>query len=546
MKYFALALALLPGTAYANDFDAAYNSITGDNIAADIATLASDEFEGRGPGGRGEDRTITYLAEQFEAAGAEEAINGSYFQPFGLARLSRTGVSDFTVTGPNGDLNLAMRDDYVLFGGRPEERMTIADSPLVFGGFGIVAPEENWDDYDGVNLTGATIVLFRGDPGTATQDENLFGGIALSPYGLSSTKYDAVSERGGRAVLMIHTDDSAGFPWATIAAGGGGSEQYFLAEDDGPHLDMVAHMSEPAARRMFEAAGMDFDNLYAAAAEAGFHAQPMNLRATGEVSGEIDIITTNNVIARIEGSEAPEECVVYTAHWDHMGINPDAPTEDKIFNGAVDNATGTAMLINMARAYGMLDESPRRSIYFFATAAEERGLYGAEHYVTDPACELVQTAAVLNMDAAFPFSDHWQATTITGLGTSEIEDFVNEAAARLGRVVQDDGAPQAGAFYRSDHWPFVKAGVPALFAVGNPTQAQIEAEPELMERFTNYMTGGYHNPADEYDPDSWLMGGIEGDARIMFETGWMIANDERFPNFNYDTPYRRLRDAMVR
>lgn len=538
-----LILAACAPAASGSDFDAAYETITGEAIAADIAILASDGFEGRGPGGNGERLTINHIADAFREAGIGPANNGSYFQPFGLAHYQREGLGSFSITGPSGDVELAVRDDYVTYAGRPSAAIDLDLSRVVIGGFGIDAAEEGWHDYDGADLEGATVILFRGDPGTASNDPSRFGGSALSVHGLLGTKYDAISARGGAAAIVIHTDASAGYPWATMAAGGGGNEQYFLAESDDTHLDMVVHMSEPAARRLFAAAGIDFDATYGAATEPGFRAIETTLRASGSLRGVVEVTETNNVIGRIEGSEAPDECVIYTAHWDHMGTNPDAPEGDPIYNGALDNASGTAMLMAVARAFAEMD-APRRSVLFFATAAEERGLYGAEHFVANPLCEPANIAGVFNMDAHFPFADQWNAMVVPGLGTSELENYIGVAADRLGRTLIEDSNPQAGGFYRSDHWPFIKAGIPGIYAVGAPDEAQIAADDTILPQFANYMQNGYHHAADEYDAAVWRMGGIEGDARIYFEAGFTLAENDDWPEFSAGTPYRALRDGM--
>ena len=548
MKRFSvssLIFMMMTAPVFAGDFDTAYQSISADNIGRDVEILASDEFEGRGPGGEGERLTINYIAEQFAAAGAEPAFGNSYFQPFGIASYERSGSNRFEISGPDGDLGLTFQDDYVMFAGQPNERIDIAGSSVIFAGFGVTAVEENWDDYTGIDASGATVILFRGDPGTATGDESLFNGMALTYHGLVGTKTENAANHGASSVILVHTDASAGYPWATLSSGGVGGTQYFLSEDPGEHLEMVTHVNEAAARRIFDAAGLDFDVMYEAAAQRDFQAIETTLTATGSMHGTVMPATTNNVVGRITGSDAPDECIIYTAHWDHMGINSNAPTDDTIFNGALDNATGTAMLINLARAFGSLDDNPRRSVYFFATAAEERGFLGTEHYISDPACALADTVAVLNMDAHFPYADNWESMTIPGLGTSELEDVISMAASRFGRIIQDDSNPQAGGFFRSDHWPFIKVGVPGIYAVGGPTEAQVEADPAILPRFEAYMTGGYHHAADEYDANAWLLGGIEEDTQIYFEAGHLLANDTRFPNFYFDAPYRRLRDAMM-
>jgi Zn-dependent M28 family amino/carboxypeptidase len=343
----------------------------------------------------------------------------------------------------------------------------------------------------------------------------------------------------------VHTDQSAGYPWETLSSGGASGAQYFLQDDDDVPLTLFAHVSEPAARRILAAAGLDFDDVYAQAAAPGFSAIETELSVSGQLTGTVTTTETRNVIGMIEGREAPDECVVYTAHWDHMGINPNAPTDDHLFNGALDNATGTAMLINIARAYGSLDEAPRRSVYFFATAAEERGLFGAKYFVQNPPCPLPQIVGALNMDAHFPYADQWSLMVVPGLGTNELMTELEPVAERFGRVLVDDSNPQAGGFYRSDHYPFIAAGVPGLYAVGAPSPEQAEAEPAVGEGFGWYMANGYHHAADEIDrPFPWMLGGLTDDARIYFELGWRLANSERWPNFTEGTPWRAMRDEM--
>lgn len=514
-------------------------------IRADIETLSSPAFEGRGPGGIGEEMTVSFIAGQFAEAGIRPGMDGSFFQAFELAAFAPAGQGEIAINGRNEPIMFTASDDYVLYAGQAAAELSIGNSRIIIGGFGIRADEEGWDDYRDMDLSGATVILFRGDPGTATGDENLFGGLALSVHGLVDTKNDLAAELGAEAVFLVHTDESAGYPWASLSSGGASGAQYFLEEDNDVPLTLFAHVSEPAARRVFEEAGLDYDVVRAAAAAPGFSAIETELSVSGAHAGSVSVTETRNVIGMIEGREAADECLVYTAHWDHMGVNPDAPTEEHIFNGAVDNATGTAMLINVARAFGELETAPRRSVYFFATAAEERGLFGAKYFVQNPPCPLPQIVGALNMDAHFPFADAWSAMLVPGLGTNELMTELEPIAARFGRALFDDPNPAAGAFYRSDHYPFIAEGVPGLFAVGGPDAEQIEAEPAVMEGFGWYMANGYHHAADEIDrPYTWRLGGLADDARIYFELGWRLANSDRWPNFTAGTPWRALRDEM--
>jgi Zn-dependent M28 family amino/carboxypeptidase len=522
----------------------AMDTITAQNIRADIAALTSPEFEGRAPGGVGEEMTVNFIAGQFAQAGVQPGIDGSFMQAFELAEFRPDNGGDMSISGPDGDVAFELTDDYVLYAGQPEESLQIENSRIVVGGFGIRAEEDGWDDYAGMDLTGATVILFRGDPGTATGDEALFGGNALSVHGLVGSKNDLAAELGADAVLLVHTDASAGYPWETLSSGGTSGVQYSL-EDEEADLTLFAHISEPAARRLLTAAGLDYDAVYEAAAAPGFTAIETGLTASGELTGSVSSTMTRNVVGMIEGSEAPEECVIYSAHWDHMGINPDAPTEDQLFNGAVDNAIGTSMLINIAQAFASLPEAPRRSVYFFATAAEERGLYGAEYFVNNAPCELRNIVGDLNMDAHFPYSDHWGLMVVPGLGTNELMTELEGPASRFGRYLVDDSNPQAGGFYRSDHYPFIAAGVPGLYAVGAPTPEQASADDRINRGFEWYMANGYHHAGDEMDrPYVWRLGGVTEDTKIYFELGWRLSSTDIWPNFTEGTPWRAMRDEM--
>ncbi|WP_394692208.1 M28 family peptidase [Hyphobacterium sp.] len=522
----------------------AMDIITADNIREDIAALASPAFEGRAPGGVGEEMTVNFIAGQFAQAGIRPAIDGSFMQPFELAEFRPDGGGEMSITGPDGDIAFERGADFVLYAGQPAETLQLDTSRIVVGGFGIRAEEEGWDDYAGMDLTGATVILFRGDPGTATGNDDLFGGNALSVHGLMGSKADLAAELGAEAVLLVHTEASAGYPWETLSSGGASGVQYSL-DDPEADLTLFAHISQPAAARLMAAVGLDYDTVYAAAAEPGFTAIDTELMASGRLTGSVSSTTTRNVVGMIEGTGAPEECIVYSAHWDHMGVNPDAPTDDHLFNGAVDNAIGTSMLINIAQAFASLPEAPRRSIYFFATAAEERGLYGAEYFVDHSPCELRNIAGVLNMDAHFPYADHWGLMVVPGLGTNDLQTALESPASRYGRYLIDDPNPAAGGFYRSDHYPFIEAGVPGLYAVGAPTPEQAAADDRINRGFAWYMANGYHHAADEIDrPYVWRLGGVTEDARIYFELGWQLSQSGDWPNFTEGTPWRALRDEM--
>ncbi|MGQ0720583.1 MAG: M28 family peptidase [Candidatus Eiseniibacteriota bacterium] len=514
-------------------------SIRSEDLARHIEVLASDEFEGREPGTPGQEKTLRYLGAAFRRIGVEAGTPTGYLQRVPLVEVRGEGAPEFSMAGGTTSETFAFGEDFVPLAGKPAKEFDLRHLPLVFAGHGITAEEFGWDDYAGAGVDGAAVMLLRGEPAA---DSTLFRGRALTVHGLSSTKYENAARRGARAAIVVHTEASAGYPWSVMTGGGLGGSQHFLEDAGADALDLAVHLNEPAARRLLAAAGADYDTLVERASRAGFSATPLGLTVSAAARFTTRDITSYNVVARIEGREAPQECVLYTAHWDHVGRN-DELAGDPIFNGAVDNATGTAGLLEIAEAFVALPQGPRRTVLFVATTAEEKGLLGSEYLARNPLVPLAATVGVINLDALFPFGA-FGAMTVTALGSSEIEDVLAESAAKVGRVLQDDGAPEAGAFYRSDHYPFAKRGVPALFAVGNPRPEEAPEGSEMAARFAAYLADGYHKPGDEYDAATWDLRGVETDVRVLFETGWCLAEDVRFPNWRYGHEFRALRDRM--
>ncbi len=523
-------------------FDSAYASITRAELARHIETLASDAFEGREPGTEGERKTIEYLRAAFAAAGAAPGVGGSYFQEVPLLEMRRDRDPILELVHGGKSERLKLNRDFVAFAGGATAAVSITAADLVFVGYGITAPEQGWDDYAGVDVRGKVVVALRGEPSRTDNAPGFFKGVELTRHGIQPSKYETAAAHGARGVILIHTDKSAGYPWSVLTGGGVGSAQQFI--DDGtakPKLEIVVHVPEGVGDRLLKASSQGLDEATRRANTPGFRAFALPQRATAGYVSRVRKIRSKNVVAMIRGSSAPEECVVYTAHWDHIGRN-DQLKGDQIFNGAVDNATGTSALIELAQAYAKLPRAPRRSVIFIATTAEEKGLLGAEYHADHPVCALPKTAAVLNLDAHFPFGA-FDAMTVPGLGASEVETVLAKAAARLGRVLQPDSEPQAGAYYRSDHYPFAKRGVPAIFAVGTPRDTVSENDP-VMKRFVDYVTTKYHKVTDEYDAATWDLRGVEDDVKVYFETGLTIANDTRFPNWFDGNEFRSIRDVM--
>ncbi len=547
----ALAAAALcsgvASAAHADDvaFLRAWESIRGDELAKHVEELGSDAYLGRAPGTAGETKTLAYLTAAFEQAGAKPgAEGGGWLQDVPLVEVRPVaGSQRFGVRGPHGKDKFVPSKEVVVRNGRPSTGITLEDVPIVFAGYGITAAEESWDDYAGVDVEGAAVILLRGEPADSG-DSTLFRGLALTTHGMPQTKAKNAGRHGARVSILVHTDTSAGHPWSLLAGGGMGS-QIVLADDANvSKLDAVVHISEPAIRRLLSRLGQNFDSLAAAAKRRGFRAHRLGGTVEVSLAATTRTLTSHNVIAKFPGRTAPDEAVIFTGHWDHVGTTSVPVQGDSIFNGAVDNATGTSGLLEIAQAFATLPQPTRRTVYLVATTSEEKGLLGSEYLSRHPIVPLSKIAAVINLDALFPYGTY-RMMVVPGFGSSDIEDVLAVAARRVDRVLVGDDQPQAGAFYRSDHYPFAEKGVPAVFAVGNPTPEAMEADTTMQNRFTNYMQNGYHHVGDHYDAATWDMRGIEEDVRVLFETGYRIAEDTRFPNWRWESEFRAKRDAMM-
>lgn len=473
--------------------------ITASEIEAHVAVLASDRFEGRMPGTEGGALAETYVADAFAAAGVSPGFDG-YRQPVSLV-LARARSATLTLRGEAGPVRLSL-GDFAVSGGATDR----VSGPVVFAGHGVVTEER--DDYGDLDVGGKVVLLLPGAPGLA-------GGPVPARQGTHSWKKDEALRRGAAAVLWIH-HDSMGFPWGAVQ-GQVASDKAHLADDPG-----IVSMMVPGVVGE-EAVGATWEALSAEAAAPDFAARSLPVRVDLKRAVERRPVDSHNVVGVIRGTELPDQVVLYTAHWDHVGIGE--PVDgDPIYNGAVDNATGTAALIEIAEAFAA--EPPRRTVVLVATTAEEQGLLGAEHYASHPLFPLEDTVAVLNLDALFPFGET-ESVTVTAPGSTDLERWFGPAARAQGRALLPDPMPEAQAWFRSDHYPLAARGVPAMFAVGGPG-----AEPSagILERYADYLNRRYHKPADELD-DSWDFAGIVQDARLYHAAGRAIADDRERPRW---------------
>ena len=517
--------------------------ITADDLAGMVRTLASDEFEGRGPASPGEERTVRYLQDRFKELGLPPGNGASYFQEVPLVALTADSAMTLTVRGRDGEAAYRYGDQIIAWTQRVTPVSRVERSDMVFVGYGIVAPEYGGNDYDGIDARGKTVVMLVNDPGFATQDPDLFTGNAMTYYGRWTYKYEEAARQGAAAAFIVHDTRPAAYPWEVVRGSWSGEKFGLVAEDDNmSRLAVEGWLTQEAARGVFRQAGLDGQDLAARAARRGFRAVPLGLNASIEVRNTIRRVTSRNVLALLPGAERPQECVVYMAHWDHLGR--DASLEgDVIYNGALDNATGVAGLLELAAAFAALKQRPARSMLFLAATAEEQGLLGSAWYASHPVVPPERTAAVINMDGLNiwgPMRD----ITVVGFGKSELDDYLADAAREQGRTVRPDPEPEKGYFYRSDHFTLAKVGIPALYPDAG-VDSVAHGEAWGLEQREAYTTDRYHKPSDEFDP-AWDLSGAVDDLRLLFTVGERLAATSDFPNWRPGTEFRAARDAMMR
>jgi len=522
----------------------AVDSITADDLKTKISVLASDDFRGRAPSTIGEEKTIAYLAEQFKQAGLKPANNGSFFQEVSLIKLTADKSMILDINGGKSKVSLKYSDDFIGSTPKVTDFIKIDNSDIVFVGYGINSPENNWNDYAGLDVKGKTVLMLVNDPGYATSDSTLFTGKAMTYFGRWTYKYEEAAREGAKAAIIIHETGAAGYPWAVVQNSWSGP-QFYLEDNDISKSDLQfkAWVTTEEAKRIFESAGLDYNQLTLAATKRGFKPVDMNLKASVQFKNKAEHTKSNNVAAVWPGTDRSEEYIIYTAHWDHFGVNS-AFKEDSIFNGAVDNATGTAALIEIARAFTRLPEKQNRSILFLSVTCEEQGLLGSEFYVQHPLFPLAKTVGVINMDALNIFGKT-KDMTIVGFGNSQLDNYAVAVLKKYGRYASPDPAPEKGGYFRSDHFSFAKAGVPSLYLSDGIDNVEHGKEWGLA-RSEKWIMENYHKPSDNYEPDKWNFDGMIEDIRVYFEVGYDLSTSKEFPEWNPGFPFKSLRDKMMK
>ncbi|WP_043114366.1 M28 family metallopeptidase [Solimonas soli] len=528
---------------------AAAQAIAPELILQHTKVLASDAFEGRLPGTPGEDKTVAYLTEQFQALGlAPGNPDGTFVQNVPLVGITGTPTMTLKVGGKT--LKLKPGSDFVAATQRVVPQVKVRDSDIVFVGYGVQAPEYGWDDYKGLSVKGKTLVMLINDPAIpdpndpARLDPGMFKGEAMTYYGRWTYKYEIASRLGAAAAIIVHETRPAAYPWEVVQNSWGG-EQFSLKSDDRNmgRVPVQSWITLDRAKELFAAAGYDFDHLKKAALSKDFKPIPLRARASCTIDNKIREVQSHNVIARLEGSDPAlkNEYIVYTAHWDHLGRQDGLP--DPIFNGAADNASGTAGLIAIAKAYKALPAPPKRSVLFLSVTAEEQGLLGSQHYATHPLYPLTRTLANFNTDVL----NTWGRTrdiNVIGYGQNTLEDVFAGYAARQGRVVVADTEPEKGHYYRSDQFEFAKQGVPALYVERG---TEVIGKPDGYGRAKRdaYTANDYHKPSDEVKADWDLSGGAQ-DMQLLFETGYAVANGSEWPTWKGGSEFKSIREAQLK
>ncbi len=516
-----------------------------------IKVLSSDQFEGRAPGSAGEELTVKYLEDQFTKMGLRPGnTDGTYIQDLPLVGITGTNTRPLTVSAAGRKTTFTWHDDVVAWTRRMTDTVSLESSELIFAGYGVTAPEFNWDDFKDVDVKGKTIIVLVNDPqipdasDPAKLDTTLFNGTAMTYYGRWTYKFEEGARRGAAGIFIVHETGPAGYPFAVVQ--GNLRERFDLAAPD-KNMGRAAiegWLSLDAAKKVLALAGQDLGALKKQALSRDFRPVPLKLQASLGISNSMRTIQSKNVLAKLEGSDARlrDEYVIYTAHWDHLGKGEPVNGDD-IYNGALDNASGVAAVLEIARGFTSVEPRPKRSILFLMVGAEEQGLLGSQHYAEQPIYVLAKTLANINFDGI----NQWGRTkdiTVIGMGASDLDDYLRDAAVEQGRTLRPDPESEKGFYYRSDHFNFAKNGVPALYTdtgidfVGKPP----EYSQQKRDEYTNH---DYHAPSDEIKPDWDLTGAID-DAQLLFVVGYRVANAAKFPEWKPGNEFKATRDAMLK
>ena len=535
-----LTFALLSGcgtnevatTNTATDVSASYQSINKEQLINHIKVLSSDKFEGRAPSSKGEELTLDYLTQQLTAVGFKPGNGDSFLQAVPMVSIEASPDMTLSI----GDKDYQYGPEMVMGSSRISDFEQLKDSELVFVGYGVNAPEYNWNDYEGLNVKGKTVVILVNDPGFATQDPALFNGNAMTYYGRWTYKYEEASRQGAEGAIIIHETAPASYSWSVVEHSWTGPQFGFVREDlNKGRVAVEGWVNSEVAKELFANAGLNFEQAKIEAAKGSYHIDMGDLNASITVNNTVKESVSYNFIATLPGSSKPDEHILYTAHWDHLGKDTSL-TGDQVYNGAVDNASGTGALIEVAEAFAKLPVAPERSITIMAVTAEEQGLLGSKYYAANPIIPAAKTVANINMDA-LGVNGRSSDVSVYGLGQSELDNFLKTAAKKQGRIIAGDPRPAAGIYYRSDHFAFANIGIPALYAKSGTTPAD-EATKVLRAKLNERLGECYHNLCDEYN-DAWDMSGAVEDIQAFYAIGYQLSKENVWPQWSKTSEFKR-------
>lgn len=525
-----------------------------DSLVADIRMLASDSFQGRRPFTPGETKTIDYLVRSYSALGLEPGNGNSYTQDVPMVEISPLAPSTMQVVSPKGIIALENLSDFVLWTEKPSAKELfckdcmgpdsvttgVNKNDIVFAGFGIVAPEYNWNDYAGLDVRGKTVLVMVNDPGF--YDSTLFKGHTMTYYGRWTYKYEEAARQGAKACLIIHNTAAASYPFSVVQSSNGGVKLHLDNRGNQPQqLVVQGWITEATGKKLLAAAGKD-SSLLEAAKKRGFKAEQLKLELSASLTVKEVYNMSHNVVAKITGTKYPDEYVIYSAHWDHLGIGKPDEKGDSIYNGAADNASGTAAILEIARVFKN-GPKPERTVVFLSVTAEEQGLLGSAWYSKHPIYPLAKTVANLNIDVLNTYGPT-KDITYSGKGQSDLEDYLAEEAKKKGRYVAPEDHPEAGHYFRSDHFNFARAGVPSLTADGG-VDDKTKGTAFGKQKHDEYTAQRYHQPADEYNAATWDLDGALEDMELVYKIGLRLANGHEWPGWKTGSEFKAIRDQSA-
>lgn len=547
MKQFFLIFIIAATTAGCSANKQTYHAADGltffnkDSLSKNISVLASDDFTGRKPFTEGENKTIGYLKQQFMHAGLEPGNGNSYFQEVPMVNIHAISAPSMQVKSSTTNFDLKGREDFVIWTDKTDSEVSWNEDEVVFAGYGVVAPEYNWNDYEGLDVKGKIVLILVNDPGFNAGDTSLFKGNAMTYYGRWTYKFDEAGRQGAKGCLIIHNTVAASYPFAVVQNNWNNSRLRLDNRGKTEKLcDIIGWVSTEAASKILKAAGKD-STLLITADKRGFKAEPLNVKLTASLKVVSTYNKSHNVIGKIIGSKYPDENIIYTAHWDHLGIGAPDEKGDTIYNGALDNASGTAGLLEIARGFKNMKVKPERSIVFLAVTAEEQGLWGSAYYAQNPVYPAKKTVANINMDVLNWFGKTKDVVVI-GQGQSELEDILAEEVKKVGRNITFDARPQAGSYYRSDHFNFAKVGVPALYMKYGTSVIGKDAGYGLAVT-ESYTKNHYHRPSDDNNLATTNLDGAIDDWRLLFKVGRTLAFTNNWPAWKTGSEFKAVRDS---